>query len=58
MCVFRRSIGHPVGALTFNVSHSQPHLNRDGVYRILKVTGLNRPSPFKKARKPHGSFKD
>src|SRR5215212_4715643 len=41
VCALRRSTGFPLDDLTFVVTHFLPHLNRDAVYPILKVEGLN-----------------
>ena len=42
VCTLRRTTNFPLDALTFVVCHFLPHLNRDSIWRILKVEGLNR----------------
>src|SRR3954462_2872809 len=46
--------------LTFVITHSLPHLNRDSIWRILKAEGVKRrpkPAPTQPA-KGQGTFKD
>ena len=55
VCALRRASGFPLDDLTFVVAHFLPHLNRDAVYRILRVEGLGRPPPASHPRKPVGT---
>ena len=43
VCALRRATRFPLDDLTFVVRHFLPHLNRDGIYRILRAEGLGPP---------------
>src|SRR3982750_3411082 len=45
VCALRRSTNFALDDLTFVVTHFLPHLNRDGVWRILRAEGLSRRPP-------------
>ncbi len=54
----RRATGFPLDELTFVVTHSLPHLDRDNVHRILKAAGPSRrPAPATPERRV-GKFKE
>ncbi len=60
VCTLRRAAEVPFGDLTFVVTRFLPHLNRDGIWRILEAEGLNRRRPpvsDRPARDP-GGFRD
>ncbi|KXU30809.1 integrase [Sphingobium sp. 22B] len=60
ICAVRRATGFALDDLTFVLRHFLPHLNRDSIYRVLKVEGLNRrpPKPTAQPRKGQGRFQD
>ena len=60
VCALRRATNFPLDDLTFVVTHFLPHLNRDSIWRILKVEGLNRrPKPASdRPARGHGTFHD
>jgi transposase len=60
VCTLRRVTNFALDDLTFVITHFLPHLNRDSIWRILKVEGLNRrPKPASpQPAKGQGTFKD
>ncbi len=60
VCALRRSTNFALDDLTFVVAHFLPHLNRDGVWRILRAEGLNRrrPPPSTRPARGQGRFKE
>src|SRR4028119_555838 len=45
VCALRRATNFALDDLTFVVAHFLPHLNRQGVWRILRAEGLSRKRP-------------
>jgi transposase InsO family protein len=60
VCALRRATGFALDDLTFVVGHFLPHLNRDGVWRILRAEGISRrpPPSSDRPRRGQGAFKD
>src|SRR5918992_2924533 len=60
VCALRRATGFALDDLTFVAAHFLPHLNRDGVWRILRAEGISRrPSPAAgRPRRGQGTFKE
>ncbi len=60
VCALRRATNFALDDLTFVVAHFLPHLNRDGVWRILKAEGLSRrpPLPSGRTARGRGTFRD
>ena len=60
VCALRRATNFALDDLTFVVTHFLPHLNRDGVWRILRAEGISRrpPPSSDRPRRGQGTFKD
>ena len=60
VCALRRATNFALDDLAFVVTHFLPHLNRDGVWRILRAEGLSRrPLPSSdRPRRGQGKFRD
>ncbi len=60
VCALRRATNFALDDLTFVVTHFLPHLNRDGVWRILRAEGISRrpPPPSGRPKRGQGSFRD
>ncbi len=58
ICAVHKATGFPLDDLSFVLRHFLPHLNRDSIYRALKVEDLNRrpPKPTVRPRKGQGRF--
>jgi transposase InsO family protein len=60
VCALRRATNFALDDLTFVVAHFLPHLNRDGVWRILRAEGLSRgpPPASDRPKRGVGKFRD
>jgi transposase len=60
VCALRRATNFALDDLTFVVAHFLPHLNRDGVWRILRTEGISRrpPPAADRPKRGRGEFKD
>jgi transposase InsO family protein len=60
VCALRRATNFALDDLTFVVTHFLPHLNRDGVWRILRTAGLSRrpPPTAGRPKRGQGRFKE
>src|SRR5215210_9421052 len=63
VCALRQSTNFALDDLTFVVSHFLPHLNRDSIWRILRILraeGLSRrpPPASDRPKRGQGKFKD